>query len=147
MPVPKTNLTDQNLIAPCGINCRLCRAYARDKKACPGCRGDDSFKSKSCINCRIKNCEKMGKGEMEYCFACNEFPCARLSHLDQRYRTKYGTSPIDNLISVEKFGIHNFVETENLKWTCPECGGIICMHKPHCLSCGFVWLRVEGEKK
>ena len=84
---------------------------------------------------------------MEYCFACDEFPCARLSHLDQRYRTKYGTSPIDNLISVEKFGIHNFVETENLKWTCPECGGMICMHKPYCLSCGYVWLRVEGEKK
>ena len=36
------------LIAPCGMNCRLCLAYIRDKKACPGCLGDDHFKSISC---------------------------------------------------------------------------------------------------
>ena len=26
------------------MNCRLCRAYGREKNACPGCRGDDSLK-------------------------------------------------------------------------------------------------------
>jgi len=114
-------------------------AYAREKKACPGCRGDDANKSKSCIACRIKNCEKLAKGGFEYCFGCDEFPCALLTHLDKRYRTKYGANPIDNLISIEKSGIENFVKTENKKWTCPECGAMICMHKPGCLTCGYVW--------
>ena len=134
-----TNSTDPTLIAPCGINCRLCRAYIRDKKPCPGCREDNTFKSKSCVTCLMKNCEKMAEGEFSYCFDCDEFPCPRLSHLDWRYRTRYGTSPIDNLLSIKDTGIINFVISEDKKWTCPECGSMLCMHKPQCLTCGFVW--------
>jgi hypothetical protein len=135
----KTIPTNPTLIAPCGINCRLCRAYSRDRKPCPGCRGDDTLKSNSCVTCRIKNCEKMINGKIEYCFKCDEFPCARLTHLDKRYRIKYGTNLIDNLESIKKSGITHFVKNENKKWTCPECGSMICMHKPQCLSCGHVW--------
>ena len=124
------------LIAPCGMNCRLCRAYVRDKKACPGCRGGDSFKSKSCIACRIRNCEKIVNGNVKYCFNCDGFPCARLKHLDQRYRTRYGMSMIDNLENIRKFGIRHFIRNEKQKWTCPECGGIICVHKENCIFCG-----------
>jgi hypothetical protein len=127
------------LIAPCGLNCRLCRAYVRDKNTCPGCRGDDSLKSKVCVTCRIKNCEKIVKGGARYCFSCSEFPCERLSHLDNRYTTNYGVSVFDNLMNIKKFGIRQFVRNENERWACPECGEIICMHKPQCLSCGHPW--------
>jgi Protein of unknown function (DUF3795) len=126
------------LIAPCGMNCRLCRAYIRDKKACPGCRGDNSRKSKSCVLCRIKNCEKMNAGS-RYCFACESFPCARLKQLDKRYRTKYGMSMIDNLENISDFGIRNFIRKEREKWTCPECGRIICVHSPECVFCKYKW--------
>jgi len=135
----KTNQTDPTLIAPCGINCRLCHAYVRDKKVCPGCRGDDTLKSKTCVTCKIKNCEKMARGNIEYCFDCAEFPCTLLVHLDRRYRTKYGTNVIDNLASIKKIGLMNFVKNENNKWACPECGAMLCMHKPQCLSCGYAW--------
>lgn len=135
----RTNSTHSTLIAPCGINCRLCRAYARDRKPCPGCRGDDTYKSNSCVTCQIKNCPKLAKEKIKYCFDCDEFPCSRLTHLDQRYRTNYGTSPIDNLNSIQNIGVINFVKNENKKWTCPECGTMISMHKPQCLSCGYRW--------
>jgi hypothetical protein len=135
----RTNSTDPTLIAPCGINCRLCRAYARDRKSCPGCRGDKTSKSNSCVTCQIKNCEKMINGKIEYCFKCDDFPCTRPTHLDKRYRNRYGTSVIDNLISIKEIGIIHFVKNENQKWICPECGSMICMHKPQCLSCGYVW--------
>jgi hypothetical protein len=134
-----TNSTNPTLIAPCGLNCRLCHAYARDKNVCPGCRGEDTSKSKSCLACRIKNCEKLVKGKFEYCFQCDEFPCALLVRLDKRYKTKYGTSPIINLRSIKEIGIVSYVENENKIWMCPECGSMICMHKPQCLSCGYVW--------
>jgi hypothetical protein len=136
-----TNSTDPILIAPCGINCRLCRAYTRDKNVCPGCHGDDALKMKSCLNCKIKNCDNLVKGQFEYCFDCGEYPCARLSHLDKRYRTRYGTSVLDNLLSIKNFGITDFVKNENKKWACPECGSMLCMHQPQCLSCGYVWLK------
>jgi hypothetical protein len=139
MPTPKTNLTNPTLIAPCGIDCRLCRAYTREKKPCPGCRADNTLKPKFCVTCRIKNCEKLAAEKMEYCFTCTAFPCARLVHLDKRYKTKYGTTVIGNLLSIKETGITNFIENENKKWACPECGTMLCMHSPHCISCGYLW--------
>jgi hypothetical protein len=135
----KTNAIRTTLIASCGMNCGLCSAYGRDKKACPGCRGDDSVKSKTRITCRIKNCEKIVQGRVNYCFGCDSFPCDRLNHLDKRYRTKYGMSMIDNLVNIKKVGIRQFIRNEKERWTCPECGEIICVHRPQCLSCEHKW--------
>jgi hypothetical protein len=141
MPIKstKTNTIHTTLIAPCGMNCHLCHAYIRDKKTCPGCRDDDSLKSKTCVSCRIKNCEKIVQDEAVYCFSCDSFPCDRLKHLDKRYRTKYGMSMIGNLENIRKFGIRNFIRNEKEKWTCPKCGELISVHKPQCLSCGHKW--------
>jgi Protein of unknown function (DUF3795) len=127
------------LIAPCGMNCRLCCAYTRDKKACPGCRGDDSVKPKTRVTCRIKNCEEIRQGKARYCFSCDRFPCDRLNHLDERYRTRYGMSMIDNLVHIKKFGIRHFMRNEKERWTCPECSQLLCVHKPQCLFCGHKW--------
>ena len=135
----KTGSIPTTLIAPCGMNCRLCRAYTRDRKACPGCLGDDRFKAKSCVSCRIKNCERMADQGIRYCFGCDDFPCARLNHLDKRYRTKYGMSMIANLEYIRKFGIRHFIKAEREKWACPECGELLCVHKANCLSCQRKW--------
>ncbi len=139
MSLPKPNTTRPILIAPCGIDCRLCRAYMRDKLACPGCRGGDANKARTCVTCRIKNCAKLAGGGLRYCFECEEFPCALLKHLDKRYRTRYATSPVDNLLNIRDRGIRAFVEGENRKWACPECGALLCMHTPQCLACGTNW--------
>ena len=135
----KTNVMSAALIAPCGMNCRLCRAYGRDRNACPGCRGDDSVKPKTRVLCRIKTCEKIARGGARYCFRCGDFPCDRLNHLDKRYRIHYGMSMIDNLVYIKKFGIRLFIRNEKEKWTCPECGQLICVHEPQCLFCGHTW--------
>ena len=135
----KSMTITSNLIAPCGMNCRLCRAYIREKKACPGCYGNDNFMSKSTATCCIRNCETIKTGKAKYCFACTKFPCANLNHLDKRYRTKYGMSMIDNLESIKQFGMTNFTKREKVKWACSICGDIICVHKEKCISCGYAW--------
>jgi len=134
-----TNATLPALIAPCGMNCRLCLAYVRDKNTCPGCRGDDTFKKKSCVRCRIKNCDKMVQSGGKYCFGCGSFPCARLRQLDKRYRTKYGMGMIANLENIKKKGIREFIRNEKERWTCPACGGTLCVHRPQCPSCLHKW--------
>ena len=141
MPIrsTKTNTIRTTLIAPCGMNCRLCCAYTRDKNACPGCRGDDSVKPKTRVKCLIKTCEEIARGNVRYCFSCDGFPCDRLKHLDERYRTKYGMSMIENLAHIKKFGIRHFIRNEKERWTCPGCGQLICVHKQQCLSCGHKW--------
>ena len=139
----KTNTIPTNLIAPCGMNCRLCLGFTREINSCPGCRLIDqqgSKKSEYRNRCRIRNCEFITSGKIKYCNAsCGKFPCDRLKQLDKRYRTKYGMSMIDNLKMINEVGIRNFIQNEKLKWSCPECGEMICVHKPTCLSCGYKW--------
>lgn len=135
----KTNLIFPGEIAPCGMNYRLCRVYVRGRKACPACKGDDSVKPKTRITCHVKNCEKLSSAEDRYCFNCDNFPCAKLQHLDKRYRRSYGMSMIDNLENIRKFGMKCFIDREKERWTCPECGEIICVHEPECLSCRHKW--------
>ena len=136
----KTAAISIKLIAPCGMNCRLCWGYVRKKNSCPGCLGIDSQesqKSKYRITCKIKNCEQITKDKIKYCSEkCNNYPCARLKQLDKRYRTKYAMSMIDNLRMINEFGIKHFIQNEKVKWICIECGEITCVHKPACLSCG-----------
>jgi Protein of unknown function (DUF3795) len=129
-------LTSSTLIAPCGINCGVCRAHLRERNPCPGCRGNDAGKPKTRIMCKIKICEKRVSGKIQYCSSCNEFPCQTLRHLDDRYRTNYGMSVIDNLLMIKTSGIRTFLASEEQKWVCPACGGALCVHEPRCLSCG-----------
>lgn len=76
---------------------------------------------------------------IDFCFDCSDFPCKTLCHLDSRYRTKYGMSMVENLASIKKLGIQDFVKNENRRWNCRQCGEILCVHKPACPACGDVW--------
>ena len=127
------------LIAPCGMNCRLCRTFIREKSSCLVCRENNRLKPKTRVICKIKACEKLTKDKIEYCSSCDHFPCANLNHLDKRYRTKYGMSMIDNLENIKQFGIRNFIKQEKEKWACSKCGETICVHKESCISCGCKW--------
>jgi hypothetical protein len=132
------------IIAPCGINCGLCRAYIRDSQPCYGCRSGgcrdcDSNKSKTCRTCAIMNCTKLAAGNHRFCFSCADYPCAKLLHLDRRYRTKYGVSVMENLGRIKSIGVKRFVAEETTKWACPECGSRLSMHKPECGNCGYTW--------
>lgn len=132
-----------DLIAPCGMNCRLCWGHIREKNRCPGCRSissQESDKSKYRSTCIIRNCEQLSNGQAKYCSdRCDRFPCTRLKNLDKRYRTKYGMSMIDNLHMIDGVGIRKFIQNEKTKWPCPECGNLICVHRPTCLRCGHKW--------
>jgi len=131
-----------DLIAPCGMNCRYCWGYMREKNTCPGCRiiqNPESRKSKYRKTCKIKNCRQIESGKLKYCSPqCDKFPCTRLKQLDKRYKTKYGMSMIENLLVIEEFGINYFIRSENERWKCSQCGEMLCIHKPECLSCGNV---------
>jgi len=124
------------LIAPCGMNCRICYAYLREKKRCPGCRGDDTNKAPSCLKCIIKNCETVRSNSSGFCYECEVYPCKRLKQLDKRYRTKYSMSMIENLGNIRELGIGAFVENEKERWRCKKCGGVINVHRGYCSDCG-----------
>ncbi|HEY4785568.1 MAG TPA: DUF3795 domain-containing protein [Bacteroidales bacterium] len=129
-------LSDTQLVAPCGINCRVCLAYLREKNKCSGCRAIGDFKVKHCNACRIKNCEYLPVKELNFCYDCTKYPCAKMKQLDKRYRTKYKMSVIGNLSLIKDSGLVYFTQVETEKWKCKACGGVICVHRGYCLSCG-----------
>jgi hypothetical protein len=125
------------LIAPCGMNCAICSARLFRKDKCPGCLGIETNKPGSCIDCIIVNCNILKETGSKYCSPrCEKYPCRRLRDLDKRYRTRYHMSMIENLEYIDREGIRAFVRNEKVRWTCPECGGMICVHKGRCSSCG-----------
>lgn len=137
---------EKELIAPCGMNCALCVSYLAMKNDL----NQQGFSKRYCFGClpRGKNCTYMkkhcsllAKGLVRFCYQCDDFPCDRLKALDQRYRTKYHMSMIENLSFLEEHGMERFLEQEEEKWSCPECGGVICCHNGLCLSCGLKQLR------
>jgi hypothetical protein len=127
------------LIAPCGMNCGLCMVYVRDRNGCLGCRAGDEGKAKSCLACTIRNCESIRSGGSVFCGECDSFPCPRLKRLDARYRMKYRMSMLENLQAIRDAGVRAFVASEQLRWACPECGALQCVHTSECLYCGHVW--------
>ncbi len=126
---------NSSLIAPCGMNCGICRAFLREKKKCPGCNGSNEDKPVYCLKCRIKNCEIIKNNQSGFCFECEKYPCTRLKQLDKRYRTNYGMSMIENLDNIKKIGLDRFVQIEYDRWICNNCGGTICVHRGYCLDC------------
>lgn len=139
-------MMEENLIAPCGMNCGVCVNYMAmkhdlkrkgfERSYCPGClpRGK---------NCTFmgERCGLLGKGLVRFCYQCPDFPCRRLKALDKRYRTKYHLSMLANLVFMKEQGMESFLKKEEATWRCPECGGTICCHNGLCLDCSLDKLR------
>ncbi len=133
---------EEKHIAPCGMNCSLCIAYQfgeKDlnkkgfhRKYCPGCIPRGEY----CTHMGNK-CELVGKGRVRFCLECEAFPCKRLKALDRRYRTKYHMSMIENLEFIKNKGLERFLAKEKEKWSCQECGELICCHNGLCLNCNL----------
>lgn len=119
------------LIAPCGMNCRVCLGFERKKKPCFGCRANQELDSR--YNCIIRNCQK--RGNHDNCSEC-ENRCARLKRLDKRYREKYGYSPIHSLDIIHALGMEAFLKNQEIFWTCESCQGLLCVHRWACPECG-----------
>lgn len=137
---------EEKLIAPCGMNCGVCVSYLAMKNDLK----KQGFNRKYCAGClpRGKNCtfmkdhcDLLGKGLVRFCYECGDFPCTRLKALDKRYRNKYHMSMIENLEFIKAQGMKLFLEEEEAKWRCPECGDVICCHNGLCLHCNLDKLR------
>jgi hypothetical protein len=128
---------DKSLIAPCGINCGTCIAYIRDRNKCPGCLAPSENKPITRFYCKIKNCENLEKTNSKYCYECISFPCQRLKHIDKRYRIRYHTSLIQNLVAIKKKGMEDYLANEITRWSCPQCGSVFSVHKDNCLNCNL----------
>jgi len=127
---------EKQQIAPFGMNCGTCIAYLRDKNRCPGCRVVSSDKAISVRKCMVTDCSYLKKTTSKFCYDCEKYPCQRIKNLDKRYRTKYGTSFIENLAIIKEKGLDQFLVFESKRRTCKNCGSVFSVHRENCLNCG-----------
>ena len=71
----------------------------------PICHGEDINKSASFIKYIIRNCEMIKASISKFYFECEKYPCERLKQLDERHRTKYTMSMIEDLESIKRIGL------------------------------------------
>lgn len=106
------------------------------KSYCPGCLP----RGKNCTFMK-ESCSLLANGSIRFCHECTHFPCARLKSLDKRYSSKYHMSVIQNLNNIKDQGMEAFLEEEEKKWRCPECGSVMCCHNGLCMTCNLDKLR------
>jgi len=133
------------------MNCALCSGYLALKNDLKG----KGIRMIGCMGCRPRNkkcaflkkqCSKLSKGEVAFCFECESFPCNRLRTIDERYRSCYRMSMIDNLQFIREHGMEKFLEEQEKSWKCRSCGQLICCHNGLCFNCDLEKLKNKKQK-
>ena len=146
----KDRITSE-MIAPCGLNCAICKRAVAETDPCPGCHGPNENKPAFCSEkCGIILCRKRIDKGYEYCDECPEYPCDDVMEKEIRYTSKYTLyeSPKENLRNIRELGMERFLEIERERWICKDCGGIISVHTGICSGCGKQYgaQDIENEK-
>ena len=133
------NLFTAEMIAPCGLDCSLCKRALAGTDPCPGCRGPNENKPAFCSEkCGIILCEKRQENGYTYCDECPDYPCADVLEKENRYTSRYPLyeSPAKNLRDIRTLGMEKFLENERRERTCGDCGHAVAVHTGICSGCG-----------
>ena len=72
----------KDMIAPCGLDCSICKRALAESGRCAGCRGPNDNKPEFCSErCGIILCEKRKANGYSFCDECPDFPCADVIHI------------------------------------------------------------------
>jgi hypothetical protein len=103
--MPKYKTRSNPLFSACGLNCGLCpRHHAEGSSRCHGCAGDgfsDVHPSCGVLAC----CQKR---DLEYCFKCGEYPCAKYDGADAWDSFITHRNQFSDLDKARKGGIENY---------------------------------------
>ena len=135
----KSDRITAGMIAPCGLDCSLCKRALAETDPCPGCGGPDAQKPAFCSEeCGIVRCRKRKENGWAYCDECPDYPCGDVTEKEERYTSRYPLyeSPAKNLRDIRELGMERFLENEREQWTCGTCGHIVSVHTGICSGCG-----------
>ncbi|MFX1567816.1 MAG: DUF3795 domain-containing protein [Promethearchaeota archaeon] len=142
------------LLAPCGLYCGVCAIHIADRDNNvkfkeilvdvykPFSKTSEDIKCKGCLSenqddifgyckiCPIRDCVK-SKG-FESCYQCNDFPCKFID----KFPIPVGKKVILRAIPQWKeLGTEKWVEAEEKRYHCPECGNSLFRGAKRCNKC------------
>lgn len=139
-----------DLVAPCGMNCGICKAYLAYSRGVPYKKGEVSH----CTSCLVRNkncafikrdCGKIRKNHIRFCYECVNMPCDNLTKIDGYYRARYGMSMVENQKMIQGKGMMEFLESQSEKYRCASCGDVVSVHDGKCYACGYQSGKPKGS--
>jgi len=145
---------NKDLLAPCGLYCGVCSIYIAhrdnnqkfkeklfpiykafvkgvDEISCTGCLSSRVV-FPVCRACAIKSCCET-KG-IDGCHQCEDFPCKYIKN----FPIAVGKKVILRAIPQRKeWGDNKWVEEEEKRYICPECGNSLFRGAKRCNKCGI----------
>ncbi len=95
---------------------------------CRGCLSDDLFMH--CKQCEIRECVQ--KKSYSGCHECDEFPCK----LIENFSMSVGKKVILRSVPYRRlFGTEKWVQDEESRYVCPECGNVLFRGVTRCNRC------------
>lgn len=132
----------------CGLYCGSCEIFLVNQKGiveetakewemkskdliCNGCKTD--INSVFCRDCKIKSCAE--SKELDYCFQCEEFPCADLINFKDD-ENPHHSIVLHNLNDIKYIGTKKWLKEQEERWSCSECGEKYSWYDEKCPNCG-----------
>lgn len=145
--------------AICGLFCGACEVMLANKQGnvsalaqvwgvesgkltCYGCKS--SINAVYCRDCHFRICA--GERGIEYCSQCSDFPCASLLEFS-RDNNDHHAAVLQNLDDLDKMGLKQWLQTQQAKWSCPDCGTEFSWYDRICKTCGNRLFNCEEENK
>lgn len=146
----------EELLAPCGLYCGVCRIYKThrdndldfkkailptlndygvksvDDIACTGCLSD-GIVFHFCQTCPIKDCIK--DKQIEGCYQCEDFPCSIIKDWPDSLDKKV---MLRSIPAWRDLGTEKWVEAEEKRYQCPKCGIQLFHGVKKCTNCEFI---------
>lgn len=135
--------------AYCGLYCGACPVFLANEQGkveelaqkwekkpeeliCFGCKSEQV--TPWCTTCDIKLCAQE-KG-YEFCFECNELPCDKMTTFIEDERCPYHLGVTKNLDFIHQNGVEAWLQAQDARWRCLECGTQFAWQDETCKNCG-----------
>lgn len=146
----------EKMVGICGLYCGTCpnflafekndrimqkelscsKGFSMEEIRCEGCLSDKV--SNHCASCRHGFRQCAADHEVTWCFQCADFPCQRLEdfrHVHVVNGISHHIHVIDDLTYMKNHGIENWLNQQENKGKCVECGSMLYWFDrlcPHC---------------
>lgn len=143
----------------CGLYCGACAVLIANREGileesaqewemdpedlkCHGCKSRTM--AIYCKTCDIRQCAE--DNQVDFCFQCTEYPCTRLVEF-RNDECPHHSVVFQNLETIQKKGVQKWLEEQESRWSCPECGKKFAWYDDTCKKCGTKLYNCKNEEK
>lgn len=140
---------NEQLVGACGIYCGACDHYLAGREngkyllkrdtdigrrvadnPCGGCKNIEKL-CQWCKECEIRNCAS--EKSLSHCGMCDQFPCDYFEEFKNGLLHKQ--VGYKNIQELTRVGVAEWLEKQEIRWSCPNCGSSFSFYEIQCSSC------------